>query len=197
MSQEVNISVNESSQEVNVSASENIQEVNITSVESVEYSPSYNNLQDLPTLFSGDYDDLTDKPVFVGMLATNSSSAIAGGGILTFKNTQLDSNSAFDGTKWTCPVGKAGWYRIGATVTVNLNNAKLLLGNIQINGTNVFQFGRESAGVGGQSTVSGDSLLYLNEGDEVQVYAYSSDTFAAYGSDRTEVFHIELLNPQP
>ena len=49
MSQEVNISVNESSQEVNVSASENIQEVNITSVESVEYSPSYNNLTDKPT----------------------------------------------------------------------------------------------------------------------------------------------------
>lgn len=177
MSQEVNISVNESSQEVNVSASENIQEVNITSVESVEYSPSYNNLTDKPTLFSGSYNDLTDKPVRVGFSAKDSNTSMGAATFtdVAFDDVYEDTHSAFDGTVFTVPTGQDGMYEVlGHATFLNIINGNRAIVMVYVNdsATTRYMLGRGAIGATTLGGYGGGVRIPLNAGDNIRMKVY-------------------------
>lgn len=109
---------------------------NTSDLGAVALSNSYDDLDDLPTLFSGDYDDLINKPnipqgvVVDTTLSSSSNNAIANSTVTTALNGKVDSNDSRLTDARTPTSHSHGYLQNGGTLTqTGTNNGSIVVTN--------------------------------------------------------------------
>lgn len=109
---------------------------NTSDLGAVALSNSYDDLDDLPTLFSGDYDDLINKPnipqgvVVDTTLSSSSNNAIANSTVTTALNGKVDSNDSRLTDARTPTSHTHGYLQNGGTLTqTGTNNGNIVVTN--------------------------------------------------------------------
>jgi len=110
----------------------------------------------------------------------NTAQSFAGGlAVMRFDVAVFDSESGFSGlgvagTRWTCPAGKAGLYRVDFISTITQGASSDIFVAVQKNGTEVERLARTITD--GHFAQSGSVLMPLVPGDYVQACVYSAGT---------------------
>ena len=109
---------------------------NTSDLGAVALSNSYDDLDDLPTLFTGDYNDLTNKPnipsgvVVDTSLDSSSNNAIANSTVTTALNGKVDSNDSRLTDARTPTSHSHGYLQNGGTLTqTGTNNGSIVVTN--------------------------------------------------------------------
>jgi hypothetical protein len=128
---------------------------------------------------------LANTPMFFGKkvsdqsISDNTSTKLTG-----FTTGEMDSDNAFDGTKFTVPSGKAGKYYIGCELFVNFsgvgNDGYIIQNMIYVNGSQYNEMKHENTN---NATVQfkyypsyNYTILNLSASDYVEMYIYLRDT---------------------
>lgn len=109
---------------------------NTSDLGAVALSNSYDDLDDLPTLFTGDYNDLTNKPnipssvVVDTTLSSSSNNAIANSTVTTALNGKVDTNDSRLSDARTPTSHTHGYVQNGGTLTqTGTNNGSIVVTN--------------------------------------------------------------------
>jgi len=131
---------------------------------------------------------LKNTPAFYGELASDQVVSRATQTKLTGMTTnEIDTDSAFDGTTFTVPSGKAGKYYISAGLFADFtgsgDDGELIQLNIFKNGSS-FKEGKYDSAANNQIkifSVSFGILMDLSVGDTIESYVYLRDASANTG----------------
>ncbi len=138
----------------------------------------------------------TNTPYFYGRLASDQSVSRA---VMTkvtgMTNTEIDSNSAFDGTTFTVPSGQDGKYYIEGVVTGDYSNAgqdgEETVAAIYKNGSSVklatIRTSSSVTGTGRVLTTVASGMLDLSAGNTIELYAHIQDASGNNGAVKGEM----------
>jgi hypothetical protein len=138
----------------------------------------------------------TNTPYFYGRLASDQSVSRA---VMTkvtgMTNTEIDSNSAFDGTTFTVPSGQDGKYYIEGVVTGDYSNAgqdgEETVAAIYKNGSSVKLATIRQSSASGQNmrvvTTVASGMLDLSAGNTIELYAHIQDASGNDGAVKGEM----------
>jgi nickel-dependent lactate racemase len=110
-------------------------------------------------------------------------------------NTEIDSNSAFDGTTFTVPSGQDGKYYIEGVVTGDYSNAgqdgEETVAAIYKNGSSVKLATIRQSSASGQNmrvvTTVASGMLDLSAGNTIELYAHIQDASGNDGAVKGEM----------
>jgi len=124
-----------------------------------------------------------NKPFFYGEPSDGSFTRGAYTKVTGMTNNEIDTDSAFDGTTFTVPSGKAGKYFFEGFVTGNFASVgfdgEMVGASIYKNGSSVkdarWQISPNEVGIMNSLTVSVNIILDLSVGDYVELYGRIQD----------------------